>query len=292
MAAFLHRDSFMRTTKTSWLTSAFVAATMVATGALAAVPDLPTLLHDMRASLEPAGDSVRTMVLRVSGPEGEAAPITLRQARSTTGGTRRILTVVVAPAEAAGTTLLLSQPEDAPEQRWLYAPVVRRTREIAPVLRHEPFLSSDFTYADLGFMDPRRVESSKVLPSGEGNTNTYGVEETLQDQTVYSRIVTWMDAEAKLPQRREFFDRGGKLWKVEKFEDVRAVDGTPAPMRLVMEDVQTGGRSQLDTAEVRRDVALPATLFDPKRLSTAANDAAWTASTPRAAADVGAPGGS
>ncbi len=253
-------------------------ATFVASQALAKVPDVMTLLRDMRASLEPGGNSIRTMILKVTGPEGDAAPITLRQARATTGDTRRIVTVVVAPAEAAGTTLLLSQHENAPEERWLYAPFVRRARQIAPVLRHEPFLNSDFTFADLGFMDQRRDESSKLIPPSESKDGVYGVEETPQDQTLYSRIVSWIDPDAKLPRRREFFDRTGRLWKLEKFEDVRTVDGVPTPMRVTMEDVQGGGKSELLTTEVRHDVALPATLFDPNRLSAVAGESVWTPS--------------
>jgi hypothetical protein len=259
-------------------------ATLTASQALAAVPDVTTLLRDMRTSLEPGGNSLRTMILKVSGRDGDAAPITLRQARATTGDTRRICTVVIAPAEAAGTTLLLSEHENAPEERWLYAPVVRRTRQIAPVLRQEPFLNSDFTFADLGFMDQRRDESSKLIPPSESSAGVYGVEETLQDQTLYSRIVNWIDLEAKLPRRREFFDRAGHLWKVEKFEDVRTIDGIPTPMRVTMEDVQDGGKSELVTTEVRRDVELPAALFDPNRLSAVAGEPVWTAAAPSTSA--------
>jgi hypothetical protein len=240
--------------------------------------DVRVFLDRVRTALEPAGPSIRTMEVRVSGPDGVAQPITVRQARTTVGGTRHVLTVVVAPVEAAGTAILLSQNRDAPEERWIFAPVVRRTRHVVPVLRHEPFLDSDFSLADLGFIDTRRIESFSFVPTpgGEGDGRLVGIQETPEDQAVYSRIVTWVDAERGVPQKREFYDRAGRLWKVERFEDVRALDGVATPMRLVMEDVQTGGRTEIRVTDVRRDVALPAELFDPQRLSAAARAEVWT----------------
>jgi hypothetical protein len=80
------------------------------------------------------------------------------------------------------------------------------------------------------------------------------------------------------------YDRNGKLWKIERFEDVRALDGAMVPMRLVMEDVQGGGRTELVTTEIRRDVTLPDTLFDPTKLSVAASQPVWTAVAKTAAA--------
>lgn len=252
------------------------------TFAWAAESDVRASLEHVQRALEPKGPSIRTMVVRVSGPEGDAAPITVRQARATIGDTRHILTVVVAPADAAGTALLLSQSQDGTEERWVYAPVVRRTRQIVPVLRHEPFLDSDFTLADLGFMDTRRVESFTVVsaPAGEEGERSLQIQETPQDQSVYSRIVTAIDAESGTPRTRRFFDRAGRLWKVERFEDVRTIDGVATPMRFVMEDVQAGGRTEIAITEVRRDVAVPERLFDPKRLATARAADVWTAAAP------------
>jgi hypothetical protein len=264
---------------------AFACASALAGGRTwAADPEVSTLLADMKASLEPGGTSIRTMTLKASGPDGAAAPITLQQARTTDGATRHILTVVLSPAEAAGTTVLLSEQGGTPEERWVYAPVVRRTRQIVPVLRYQPFLNSDFTYADLGFMDTRRTDAFKLLPPAQGDVHLYGVEETPEDRTVYSRIVSWIDADKRVPVKREMYDRNGKLWKIERFEDVRAMDGAMVPMRLVMEDVQGGGRTELVTTEIRRDVTLPDTLFDPTKLSVAASQPVWTAVAKTAAA--------
>lgn len=256
--------------------AAVIAFTPASTPATSAgEPDVATALQRMRATLSPEGPSIREMTVRVSGPEGAATPITLRQARATADGTRHVLTVVLAPEEAAGTALLLSQRDGGAEDRWLYAPVVRRTRNIVPVLRHEPFLNSDFTYADLGLVDARRVEGLQIVRAEDGKG--YGLEEQPRDQTVYGRVVTWFDPTTNLPRSRDIYDRAGRLWKVERFEEMRAVDGGSVPMRRVMEDVQVGGRTEIVTTEVRRDVTLPDALFDPTRLSAAADADVWTA---------------
>lgn len=46
-------------------------------------------------------------------------------------------------------------------------------------------------------------------------------------------------------------------------------------MKIVMNNVQSGGSSEIDVSGVKYDKLAPAGLFDPKRLPDAASDSLW-----------------
>jgi Outer membrane lipoprotein-sorting protein len=137
-----------------------------------------------------------------------------------------------------------------------------------PVEGHQAFLSSDFTYADLGMVDLH--SSFKLLGEEQKNgVRAYKIEEVPRSNWYYSRIVDWVDASSSFPLERDFYDPSNTLWKVETFEQVTAIDGVPTVLKRRMEDRQAGGNTVIDTSEVRYGADVPDSLFDSSRLPQA-----------------------
>jgi outer membrane lipoprotein-sorting protein len=269
-AARLVRRTYMRT---------FLAAAAVACAAVAAAqPEDPeSIVRRMKDALEPPRASVRQMTLTVSAPEGEVSGVTLVQARKPFPDGPRVLTVVLAPADRRGVAFLTRElPDRSAVEQSVWVPAVRRVRTILPVEGLTPFLDSDFTLADLGFVD---LHAKYELAPVSGRENTYELREVPQSPQApwyFSRIVTWIRKDSLLPLERQYFDPAGQLWKVEKFEQVSVVNGVPTVFDATMEDRLHGGRSELRVDQVRYDVALPDDLFDAKRLRDAAESPVWT----------------
>jgi outer membrane lipoprotein-sorting protein len=99
-----------------------------------------------------------------------------------------------------------------------------------------------------------------------GNTQTYKVQEVLKDPRYYSRIVTWIATDSMLPLQREYYDVADRLWKLELYENT-TVEGLPTPVRIRMEDKQTGNSTELRASNVRYDVQIPDQVFEPGRLA-------------------------
>ncbi len=97
-----------------------------------------------------------------------------------------------------------------------------------------------------------------------------------QETWYYARVVTWVAEDGGLPVKREFYDPANVLWKVERFEQVSAVDGVPTVHHRVMEDVQGKTRTEIDVSAVRYDVTLADALFQPDGLPNASADSLWT----------------
>lgn len=227
-------------------------------------PDLTgvAIIARMNAALHPAAASTRQWELRMSRPTGGLAPVVRAvQARKRIDGGTRVLTIVTSPASLRGTAFMLHENDGA---RWVYAPVIERVRKLVPVSYGEAFLHSDFTYGDLGL-----VSSSSTYRRAQAVQGAYMIEESPDTPWLYSRIITWVDHRTFLPVRREIFDSGGILWKRQKFDDVRSIEGAPTALHIAMEDVRANTRTDIFVSAVDYRAQLPDNLFDPYLLSNA-----------------------
>jgi outer membrane lipoprotein-sorting protein len=238
---------------------------LTASAAGAASPEARSLMERMKAALEPDRSSTRDMVM-VTHTDGESTQWTARQARKKLKDGKRMLTVLLAPPDVKGFALLIQERrKETSDRQWLYLPYLRRVREILPLGTFETFLGTDFTTADLGFVDLRQRTFTLLGEEKLGNAQTYRVQETLKDPRYYSRIVTWIATDSMLPLQREYYDVADRLWKVERYENA-TVQGVPTPVRISMEDKQTGNSTELRASNVQYDVQIPDQLFDPARL--------------------------
>jgi hypothetical protein len=242
--------------------------------ALAATPDAATVAKRMKAALEPSRPSVRRLDISISAEGGDTTRYTAGQARKIRPDGSWILTVLLAPDGTRGIATMMQERPHEEDVLWLYLPAVRRVRKIVPAGRYEAFVHSDFTYADLGFVDARATY--RLLPPAKRDGATlYILQETPRDRWQYARIVDHVAPDTWLPVRREFYDPSNTLWKIEELDDVTTIDGVPTATRIRMQDVQQGGSSEIAITGVRYDVDVPDALFDPQHLPDAVSSTAW-----------------
>jgi outer membrane lipoprotein-sorting protein len=91
--------------------------------------------------------------------------------------------------------------------------------KLSPASGFAPLFGSDFTFADLGFIDL----NSKYTYLGEaklGKEPTYQLEEIPSNNPYYSRIISWIRRSDFLPLRREFYDYDGALVQREDYSGI------------------------------------------------------------------------
>lgn len=239
----------------------------------------------MKAALEPDKPSVRRMDMTVA-QDGEQRHFTLVQARKHMPDGMRSVTVLLAPDDAKGLAYLVAEkkPGQKDNTQWLYIPVVRRIREMVPAENYTNFLDSDFSYADLGFVD--RTTTNKLLGTETlDGKKTYKVQ-SIPGQTTrewyYSKINTWVDAETLLPVRREFVSPAGNTFKVETYEGVSRFDGVPTALKTTMRNLPDKTSTELKITEVSYGLDIPDEVFDQTKLRTIADLAFWNENPPAA----------
>jgi outer membrane lipoprotein-sorting protein len=241
----------------------------------AGAADAPaTLLQRMKAWLEPAQASTRRLEMTIRSG-AETTQWTAAQARGAADGANYALTVLLAPADLRGTALLVKEQKGQPPREWLYLPYLRRVREVLPVDEFESFLNTEFTYADLGFVNLAGRDLEVVGTETLNGVAAAKVQETPTDKRTFSRIVTWLVPATGQPLKREYYDVANRLWKTETFENVAEIHGVPTVQRVRMEDTQTGYGSEYRATEIAYGLTIPQGLFDPAQLAKAADSPVW-----------------
>jgi len=286
--------------------TALASVLVAAAPAIAGPRNAQTIVQGMKRALEPERPSTRTLVLAMSSADGSATQPTARQKEirdelgqgtgspdsSTTEWTarqarkklpdgNRILTVLLEPDDVKGVAFLIWEQKDAPDEQWLYLPAVRRVRKLVPVSAYESFLGTDFTFADLGFVNLRGRKFSLLGEETVAGAPAYKVQEIVAGPVFYySRIVTWVAKDSMLPLRRDYYDAANQLWKTELYQDTAIIDGTPTVLLIRLQDKMLDTSTELRVSQVRYDATIPDELFDPEKLPQASKHPLWTPAAP------------
>ena len=247
----------------------------VVTSAAAAGPDAATIVKHMKQGLEGPSGAVRLMTLKVISDGKAVAEWKMVQANGTANGAHWMLTVVLAPPDAKGMALLdKEQPSATSAVKYAYLPVTKRVFEFSPVAGYDAFFTTDFSYQDLGFVRLGGLGEKLLGTETRGGKKVYKLEDYPINHPYYSKVISYVATDTLLPVERDFYDRAGRLYKSERCT-VDTVDGIPTVTKIVMNDVQSGGSSEIDVAKVIRDKQPPADLFDPKHLPEIADHPFW-----------------
>lgn len=238
--------------------------------AAAQPPDVATVMAKAKAALEPERPSTRRLTIHINMGSNRATEWNAVEARGTFHYANWLLIVVQSPSDAKGIASLTREKAGEQSVAWNYLPVVGRVRELAPVAAFEPFFGTDFTYADLGFVNLR----GKYKLLGEevrAGVKAYKIAGIAPEDAYDSKIITWVAVTNFLPIERDFYDKAGRLWKVERYEEFKDIQNVPTVMKLKMEDKQAGTSSEIEFTDVRYDAKIPTELFDPQKLAVAAD---------------------
>ena len=233
----------------------------------ATTPNAYAVLAKMKAALDPSRPSLRTMTFTVhSAAFNEDTKIVARQVRKNLHDGAASITVVTEPESLKGVALLVTEQPGKANVEYVYYPALRRSRRLVGGGIFESFLGTEFTYADLGLVDvrDRSLELLAIKPRHGGKA--YEIRETPKNRSYYSRVVDWVAVDTGLPLERDHYDVSNALWRKQVFEDVATIDGIPTPMRVRIDDLETGDWSEFKVTDLHYDIEVADELFDPEKL--------------------------
>jgi hypothetical protein len=189
---------------------------------------------------------------------------------------KRVLLVILKPDTLKGFAYLFQENSDLTVDRWIYPPAIGRIKKITSAWNtFEHFLDTDFTYADLGFVDIKGEHKLLGETEMEGRP-AYKIETIPQvDLRYYSRIITWISKNTYLPLRRDYYDSGNRLWKRQTFGDIIIIDDLPHAQTIEMFDLLLNRSTQLIVKEIRTDLDIPDEIFDPMKIQYALKCPIW-----------------
>jgi hypothetical protein len=256
-----------------------VTTFLLAASAFAAEPDVATIVKKMKQGLQGSDNAIRLSTLKVNSNGATTAEWNLAQANGTANGARWMLTVVMAPPGAKGMAFLDRQKaHQTSTLKYAYLPATKRVMEFNPVQGYDSFFGTDFTYQDLGFVALGGGGEKLIGTETHEGKQVYKLEDHPIDSPYYSKVVSYVLTDTILPVERDFYDRAGRLFKTERCT-VDTANGAPTITKIVMNNVNSGGSSELDVTKVITNKQPPAGLFDPQHLAEVAVHPFWNTVT-------------
>ena len=176
------------------------------------------------------------------------------------------------PRDVKGTALLTHtkiEPED--DSQWIFLPAIKRTKRISSSNRTGKFVSSEFSYEDLGSEEVKDNEhiwlADMPCPTDESLTCAQVESRPKNARSGYSKRVSYTDLDEYRVHRIEFYNRRGDLEKVLTFEDYGQYLGQYwRSHKMLMENIQTGKSTKLNWGEYSFRKGLTEQEFSPQAL--------------------------
>jgi hypothetical protein len=184
-------------------------------------------------------------------------------------GEVRTLTRFVAPANIAGTGLLVHSHAGESDDQWLYLPALKRIRRVSGENRGGRFVQSGIYYEDL---QDRRPEEDRHRIVGTGDYE--GVQTTLLESTpvdpaasAYSKRLSWVHPQLLLPLRIDYYQGGEQPVKRLEVRRVDNIENYWTVTESVITHLETGEETVIENLTTSYDEALPEELFSTRALT-------------------------
>ena len=199
---------------------------------------------------------------------------TILEAEDSAEGDQSIITFSK-PRDVRGTALLThSKIEPDDDSQWIFLPAVKRVKRISSSNRTGKFVSSEFSYEDLGseeVADNDHIWLEDAACARDAALTCAAVESRPKNKkSGYSKRVSFIDLAEYRVQRIDFYNRRGDLEKTLEFQDYRQYEGQFWRAHvMVMKNHQTGKSTRLSWGDYNFRQGLTARDFTPQGLPKA-----------------------
>ncbi len=177
----------------------------------------------------------------------------------------------IAPPDVRGTAFLIIEHAQGEDERYLYLPALRRVKRIASSGKGGNFMSSDFTYYDIGRPKLNDWTYKRLADTTIAGQACYQIEclpatAQIARDTGYNKIIRWIRKDILVTIQSYYFDRGNRLWKVLTVPQVQQINGVWFQTDMVMKDIQIQHQSEMKFENIQVNVKLPPQFFSVRFL--------------------------
>lgn len=211
-----------------------------------------------------------TTVDRIGGKRVSRAKII---AKRFDDGNRRVLLRFTKPLEMRGSSLLIIEAQDGPNDMFLYTPELRKVKRVTSNSSGGSLFGTDFTYEDFErWQLLNRPGGRKRLPDATVSERPVYVVETrpqAESGSSYEKVVTYIDRETCVVLKSESFERGERLRKVLTASPSSVIEegGIHVASEIKMQDVRDETYTDVIVEDLEVDHDVPDADFTISKLS-------------------------
>ena len=238
-------------------TSLYCAISLLVISALLLAPTSPT------ADTSSGGITAREISLKARDkqfPENSVMDITMvlinkrgnerkreisSKRKSGENGENKSVAYFLSPADVKGTAFLVWEHKNQPNDIFIYLPALKKIRRIASDQKHQSFMGSDFSYADMENEDIDDADH-KIISEESLDGHECWVVESIpkpESDSEYSKLITWVKKDDYIPHKVDFYDKKGRHFKIMKSVRIGPVGDEILPIHISMENIQKKHRT-------------------------------------------------
>jgi len=184
------------------------------------------------------------------------------------GKLSKSLIIFQSPESIKGTGFLTWEKENEDDDQFLYLPALRRVRRIVANQKDSQFVNTDYTYED---MQKRKVEKDnhKILKSEKHEGYDCWVLESVPkdpETSQYGKVVSWVVKDMYLPVKTEFYDKRGRLEKVQIAKEIKKIDNIYSVLESEMKSLKRDHRTLMKTDDIKYNTGIPDRIFTRRYL--------------------------
>jgi hypothetical protein len=180
----------------------------------------------------------------------------------------KTISTFLTPADVKGTKTLGHEHLDRDDDQWLYLPALKRVKRIASRNKSGSFMGSEFSYEDIGNQNYKKYSyEDKVEEVDLNGMKCYkGVRIPKDENSGYTKQISWVSVDNFLLQRVDYYDRKSELLKTALFSDYKKVDGVWRVGKIEMKNYQNDKSTILIWKEDKVHAGLTAKEFNKRVL--------------------------
>jgi len=260
----------------------FGRGTIVAIGLLALLPAMASTAQAadgdgrefMQSVLDRSGfeDMQGDVTLELISKSGTVKKRVFRMAsRDNDEGESDMILYMQEPADMRGNAFLMLGHASMEDERWIYIPALHRANKIVGSGRRGNFMSSDFTYDDIGSPDiDEWVWTLGATTEVDGHACQEVIATPASDKikkdTGLAKVHWFIDTELKTTRRAEFYDRQGALTRRMEVQKVELFGDVPFGTDMLMTDLGTGHSSRMTMTDLKVDQGVDPSWFTKRAL--------------------------
>lgn len=197
--------------------------------------------------------------------------------RKTEAGETHMIMLFDAPADYRGSGFLVIEHEGRDDDRWLYSKGMRRLTRIQASGRGGNFMSSDFTYYDIGRPKLADWTFERLADAKVDGVDCYVIAATpsspqVAEDTGYHRVVWSVDKAREVTLAADYYDKrlkaDPKAPPFKRMQVVKVIElgGVPFASHMKVTDAQTGRSSAMRFEGLKVDQGIPDSFFSKRTL--------------------------
>jgi hypothetical protein len=217
-------------------------------------------------------DMVGRTTLTLTAPNGNTKVRVLKMAsRENDEGETDLILRMEEPADMRGNGFLVRGRSGADDDRYIYVPAMGRVSRIVGSGRGGSFMSSDFSYEDIGSPD---LEDWVWTLAGTEEVDGHAcqlveatpVDDSVRKDTGYTKVVYYIDQGLKTSRAADFYDKQGAKFKQLQVTEIQDLNGVPFATDLTMTDLGNGHTSRMKMEDLAVDQGVDPLWFTNRAL--------------------------